>query len=153
MFDVAPTELLLVAVVAVLVMGPKELPRALYKLGQLLGKVRGMARHFRTGMDAMIREAELEDLQKQWEKQNQRIMAETRITDMASDTGSSDARSEALPDPDAAPTPSVSSSPADHPEAASPPADAPASVGTENEPGQPSLPLDTPAPTAGSRPQ
>ena len=78
MFDVAPTELLLIAVVAVLVIGPKDLPRALYKLGQVMAKVRGMTRHFRTGLDAMVREAELEELQKQWAKQNQRIMEESR---------------------------------------------------------------------------
>jgi len=79
MFDVAPSELLLIVIAAVVVIGPKELPRALYKLGQVMGKARGMARHFRSGVDAMIREAELEELQKQWAKQNEQIMADTRI--------------------------------------------------------------------------
>jgi sec-independent protein translocase protein TatB len=77
MFDIASTELLLIVVVAVIVIGPKDLPRALYKLGQVVGKARGMARHFRTGIDAMVREAELEELQKQWAKQNQEIMDRT----------------------------------------------------------------------------
>ncbi len=82
MFDVAPSELLLIVIAAIVVIGPKDLPRALYKLGQVMGKARGMARHFRSGVDAMIREAELEDLQKQWAKQNEQIMADTRHDDI-----------------------------------------------------------------------
>lgn len=81
MFDVAPSELLLIVIAAIVVIGPKDLPRALYKLGQVMGKARGMARHFRSGVDAMIREAELEELQKQWAKQNEQIMADTRYSD------------------------------------------------------------------------
>jgi sec-independent protein translocase protein TatB len=75
MFGVDSSELLLIVVVAVVVIGPKDLPRALYKVGQIVGQARGMARHFRTGLDAMIREAELDELQKQWAKENERIMA------------------------------------------------------------------------------
>lgn len=76
MFDIGSTELLLIVIVAVVVIGPKDLPRALYKVGQIVGKARGMARHFRTGVDAMVREAELEDLEKKWAEQNRRIMEE-----------------------------------------------------------------------------
>ena len=76
MFDIGSSELLLIAIVAVIVIGPKDLPRALYKVGQVVGKARGMARHFRSGLDAMIREAELEDLEKKWASENQRIMSE-----------------------------------------------------------------------------
>lgn len=79
MFDIGSSELLLIAVVAVLVIGPKDLPRALYKLGQVIGKGRAMARHFRSGIDTMIREAELDELKKQWEAENARIMAETSV--------------------------------------------------------------------------
>lgn len=74
MFDIGSTELLLIAIVAIVVIGPKDLPRALYKLGQVVGKARGMARHFRTGLDAMIREAEMEELEKKWAAENERIM-------------------------------------------------------------------------------
>ncbi|MBT2188004.1 Sec-independent protein translocase protein TatB [Sphingobium nicotianae] len=77
MFDIGSSELLLIIVVAIVVIGPKDLPRALYKVGQVVGKAKGMARHFRTGIDAMIREAELEELQKQWAAENERIMAQT----------------------------------------------------------------------------
>lgn len=76
MFDIGSTELLLIVIVAILVIGPKDLPRALYKVGQIVGKARGMARHFRTGIDAMVREVELQELEKKWAEQNRRIMEE-----------------------------------------------------------------------------
>ena len=76
MFDVAPTELLLVVVVALVVIGPKDLPKAMRFVGKWMGKARGMARHFRAGLDTMMREAELEELEKQWREQNDAIMRE-----------------------------------------------------------------------------
>ncbi|WOF44813.1 Sec-independent protein translocase protein TatB [Sphingopyxis indica] len=76
MFDVAPTELLLVVVVALVVIGPKDLPKAMRFVGKWVGKARGMARHFRAGLDTMMREAELEELEKQWREQNEAIMRE-----------------------------------------------------------------------------
>lgn len=76
MFDVAPTELLLVIVVALVVIGPKDLPKAMRFVGKWMGKARGMARHFRSGLDTMMREAELEELEKQWRAQNEAIMRE-----------------------------------------------------------------------------
>src|SRR3546814_5105564 len=76
MFDVAPTELLLVIVVALVVIGPKDLPKAMRFVGKWVGKARGMARHFRSGLDTMMREAELEELEKQWREQNEAIMRE-----------------------------------------------------------------------------
>jgi len=81
MFGIDSVEFLIIIVVAVVVIGPKDLPRALYKIGQVVGKARAMARHFRTGLDSMIREAELEELQKQWDKENARIMAEHPMVD------------------------------------------------------------------------
>ncbi len=76
MFDVAPTELLLVVVVALVVIGPKDLPKAMRFVGKWMGKARGMARHFRAGFDTMMREAELEELEKKWREQNDAIMRE-----------------------------------------------------------------------------
>jgi len=76
MFDVAPTELLLVVLVALVVIGPKDLPKAMRFVGKWMAKARGMARHFRSGLDTMMREAELEELEKQWREQNDAIMRE-----------------------------------------------------------------------------
>lgn len=76
MFDIAPSELLLVAVVALLVIGPKDLPLALRSVGRWMGKLRRMSNHFRAGIDTMIREAELAEIEKEWRERNARIMAE-----------------------------------------------------------------------------
>jgi sec-independent protein translocase protein TatB len=75
MLDVAPTELLLVAIVALVVIGPKDLPKAMRVVGNWVGKARGMARHFRSGFDTMMRESELEEMEKKWKDENVRIMA------------------------------------------------------------------------------
>ena len=75
MFDVNPTELLLLGAVAVAVIPPKDLPRTMRFAGQWIGKARGMARHFRTGLDEMIRQAELEEIEKKWREENERIMS------------------------------------------------------------------------------
>ena len=76
MFGVDTTELILVAVLALIFIGPKDLPLALRTVGRWVGQVRGMARHFQSGIDAMIREAELEEMEKKWREENERIMRE-----------------------------------------------------------------------------
>lgn len=76
MFDVAPTELLLVAVVALIVIGPKDLPKAMRFVGYWVGRARGVMRQFRSGFDTMVREAELQDMEKKWAEENARIMRE-----------------------------------------------------------------------------
>ena len=76
MFDIAPTELLIVAIVALVVIGPKDLPRVMRTVGHWVGRARGMARHFRSGIDTMMREAELEEMEKKWREENERIMRE-----------------------------------------------------------------------------
>ena len=74
MFGVDSTELIIVAIAALIFIGPKDLPLAMRTVGRWLGKVRGMARHFNTGIEAMIREAELEEMEKTWREENERIM-------------------------------------------------------------------------------
>jgi sec-independent protein translocase protein TatB len=76
MFDVAPSELLLVAVVALVIIGPKDLPRVLRFVGQWVGKAKGVARQFRSGFDEMVREAELREMEEKWRTENERIMRE-----------------------------------------------------------------------------
>ena len=74
MFGVDSSELLIIAVVALVVIGPKDLPRVMRVVGQWVGRARGMARHFRSGIDEMIRQSELEELEKSWREQNEAIM-------------------------------------------------------------------------------
>lgn len=76
----------MVAIVALVVIGPKDLPKALRIVGNWMGKARRMAAHFRAGVDNMVREAELEDLKKEWEEQNKRIMAQFPNADDMSPT-------------------------------------------------------------------
>ena len=76
MFGVDTSELLLIAVAALIFIGPKDLPQALRTLGRWVGKIRGMARHFTSGVEAMMREAELEEMEKKWREENERIMRE-----------------------------------------------------------------------------
>lgn len=76
MFDLSIWEIAIVAVVAILVIGPSELPRALVTAGKWIRKFRSFTNGFRTGLDAMIRETEMNELEKKWAQQNQKIMAE-----------------------------------------------------------------------------
>jgi sec-independent protein translocase protein TatB len=76
MFDIASGELLLVALVALLVIGPKDLPRALRYVGNWVGKARRVAGQFRSGFDEMVRQSELEELERKWAEENDRIMRE-----------------------------------------------------------------------------
>ncbi len=75
MFGVDTTELLIIAVAALIFIGPKELPRVMRTVGYWIGRARGMARHFTAGVETMMREAELEEMEKKWREENERIMA------------------------------------------------------------------------------
>jgi sec-independent protein translocase protein TatB len=74
-FGVDSSEFLIVAVIALLFIGPKELPNVMLKLGRFIGKARGYARHFTSGIENAMREAELEEMEKKWRAENERIMA------------------------------------------------------------------------------
>ena len=62
MFDMSWSELLLIAVVALIVIGPKDLPRVVKTFAQFARKARGLAREFQAGVEEMSREAELDSL-------------------------------------------------------------------------------------------
>jgi sec-independent protein translocase protein TatB len=64
MFDIAWTELLIIGAVALVVIGPKDLPKVLKTVGMMVNKARGLAREFQSGLDDMVRESELEELRK-----------------------------------------------------------------------------------------
>jgi len=65
MFDISWTEFLLIGVVALIVIGPKELPTVMRTLGQYTRKIRGMAADFQNQFHEAMREAEMLDLKKQ----------------------------------------------------------------------------------------
>jgi sec-independent protein translocase protein TatB len=113
MFGIDSGELLIIAVVALVVIGPKDLPRVMRAIGNFVGKARGMARHFRSGVDTMIRESELADMEKKWKSDNERIMREHPMLPSAAPEGQEDwpakpdaPMGEAWPEPtDVAPRP------------------------------------------------
>ncbi|WP_114228683.1 MULTISPECIES: Sec-independent protein translocase subunit TatA/TatB [Sphingomonas] len=74
MFGVDSSELLILAVLALIFIGPKELPSTMRTVGRLVGKVRAHARHFTAGIENIMREAELEEMEKRWREENERIM-------------------------------------------------------------------------------
>jgi sec-independent protein translocase protein TatB len=65
MFDIGWQELFIVAVLALLVIGPKDLPRALRTMGKWVRKARALARDFQGGLDDVMREADLDDVKNQ----------------------------------------------------------------------------------------
>ena len=128
MFDIGATELLLIVVVAILAIGPKDMPAALRAAGRWIGKARRMSNHFRSGIDAMIREAEIEDMERKWAEQNKRIMAEhpdvpkevepAKPADPAqsdpADSAAAEARARVRPPTDASCEPSADSETSQH---------------------------------------
>jgi sec-independent protein translocase protein TatB len=65
--DLSGYHIIILIVVALVVVGPKDLPRMLRKAGQFMGKMRGMANEFRSSFDEMARQSELDDLRKEVE--------------------------------------------------------------------------------------
>ncbi|BAI73985.1 hypothetical protein AZL_a04540 (plasmid) [Azospirillum sp. B510] len=65
MFDIAWSELMVIAVIALVVIGPKDLPKAIFTLGKWVRKARVVAREFQTHIDDMMRETELDELRKE----------------------------------------------------------------------------------------
>ncbi|WP_086607914.1 Sec-independent protein translocase protein TatB [Erythrobacter donghaensis] len=128
MFDLGIGELLVILIVAVVAIGPKDLPLAMRTAGRWIGKIRRVSAHFRSGIDAMVREAELEDMEKKWKAQNEEIMR----------------RSAALTEAEAGapvmtgPPPVEKLSP---PESPPPPAAEPPATAPDTDEAQPQLPL------------
>ncbi|MFN4297779.1 MAG: Sec-independent protein translocase protein TatB [Brevundimonas sp.] len=64
---IGATELLLIGIIALIVVGPKDLPLLMRRVGQFMNKARGMAADFRASFDEMARQSELDDLRKEVE--------------------------------------------------------------------------------------
>ena len=65
--DLSPYHILILIVITLIVVGPKDLPRMLHRVGKFLGRMRGMANEFRASFDEMARQSELDDLRKEVE--------------------------------------------------------------------------------------
>jgi sec-independent protein translocase protein TatB len=117
MFDIGWTELLVLGAIALIVVGPKDLPGLLRTLGQAAGKARRMAREFQSSMEDAAREvdmSELRDVQKSMKDWNQRIGGESpkkfaeRMAKQAEGTGAKGAAA-----PASGETPAAEAAPAD----------------------------------------
>ena len=105
MFGIDWEEFLVIVVVAVVVIGPKDMPMALRTVGRWIARVRRVSNHFKAGIETMIREAEMEEMEKKWAEQNASILRE-HPTDAAPEmepTGAYPSR----PAPPADPAPSA----------------------------------------------
>jgi sec-independent protein translocase protein TatB len=65
MFDLGWSELLVVAVLAIIFVGPKDLPKMMRTVGQYVAKARAMAREFQSSFDELARETELDELRRE----------------------------------------------------------------------------------------
>ena len=91
MFDIGATEIIVIAVVAILVVGPRDLPRMLRTVGQYVGKLRSMAREFQHQFEEAARDTGLDDVKqgissvKEFSPGNQIKEAFNSITDEVED--------------------------------------------------------------------
>ena len=129
MFDVGWTKLLLIALVALIAIGPKELPAVLRNVGHWMGKIRRMAAEFQSQFQEAMREAEMEDVKKHADDLNSAVRSLTKPFDPAehprkldtpNDTRADSPAGNAELQPEAIPA----NSPAANEPPANPPADA-----------------------------
>lgn len=66
-FGIGYTEMFVVAVVAIIVIGPKDLPRVLRAFGKTVAKMRGMAREFQGHLDSAMKEAGIDEVKKEFD--------------------------------------------------------------------------------------
>ncbi len=147
MFDISWFELMVVAVVAVVVVGPKDLPRAMRFVGQWTGKMKRMAREFQGQFNEALREAELDTVRRDVE-QIAKIDPLAGVRKEMSKVDSA-VRDAAKPKPMA-----TSAAPIAETEAPAPPPDEPASIPPEAAPVPATVPPAVPAsaqPAAGAK--
>jgi len=143
MFDFSMSEILIIGVVALIAIGPKELPGALKTFAYWTKQARKLAREFQSGVDDLIREAELDEARKAVEDARRNINQEIEQT---VDPGG-DMRKALAEDPTgpSLPTPSIGATPSAPPAAAAPPASEPAAT---SAPEPAAAPAEDPKPAA-----
>ena len=82
MFDISWGKLVIIGVVALIVIGPKELPTVLRAVGQWMGKIRRMASEFQGQFQEAMREAEMADLKKQFDETTSAVKSTFDTTDI-----------------------------------------------------------------------
>lgn len=108
MLDIAWSEMAIILIVALIVIGPKDLPKLAREIGRWTSKARGMAREFQRSLDDMAREADLQDLKQGLDK----VTSRSGLTDTIRQTIDPDRSLEKAMDVDMGlPTGSVMSSP------------------------------------------
>jgi sec-independent protein translocase protein TatB len=143
MFDIGWSELLLIGIVALIAIGPKELPGALRTLGQWMGKVRRMASEFQNQFHEAMREAELADLKKEVDEMASKAQSYAHFDPI--DDVRRDLEKAAGPPPDLDTLTDTASSPA--PPASPPPASTPTATEASpaTAPAEPAAPQNTAA--------
>jgi sec-independent protein translocase protein TatB len=144
MFDIGWSELLLIGIVALIAIGPKELPGALRTLGQWMGKVRRMASEFQNQFHEAMREAELADLKKEVDEMATKAQSYAHFDPI--DDIRKDIEKAASPPPDLDTlTDTAASPPAATPPVATAPASPPAATDTPPAvaPAEPAAPQNT----------
>ena len=122
MFDIGWGKLVIIGVVALLVIGPKELPCVLRTVGQWMTKIRRMASEFQGQFQEAMREAEMADLKKQFDDTTSAVKSAFDTTDIKNEM------EKLIGDPAAATTPSATSASSDP---ATPPSDPAAPAPTD----------------------
>jgi sec-independent protein translocase protein TatB len=92
MFDITSSKLLILGIVALLVIGPKDLPALLRSIGKYMGIIKRHAAEFRAQFDEAMRESELEQLKKEVEKVGSETEASIRSAELTVDKEFSEAR-------------------------------------------------------------
>jgi sec-independent protein translocase protein TatB len=83
--EVGATELLVIAAIALIVVGPKDLPVMLRKLGQFLGRMRALANEFRASFEDMARQSELDELRREVEAMRSGRYDTVQLADVEAD--------------------------------------------------------------------
>jgi sec-independent protein translocase protein TatB len=113
MFDIGWGELVVIGVIALIVIGPKELPAVLRTLGQTMGKVKRMAGEFQGQFQEAMREAELDDLKKQAQDLTSSVTDITNFDPMADTQAEVERALEAPADPAPVEPPAADATPPD----------------------------------------